>query len=73
MHYSSSVNLVTTPVHVSAVLVAHHQEVRVYICDNWYVLYVLVDCRRTARTNCHIYTLLPPVDQLLARLKHVEV
>jgi hypothetical protein len=80
-----------------------------YICDKWYVLYVLVDCRRawmewywlcrvdqylnfnhninssiptmsadsqlrpTTRTNCHIYTLLPPDDGQLASLKHVEV
>jgi hypothetical protein len=59
-----------------------------YICDSWYVLYVLVDCqlaiptstkpadsqlKRTTRTNSHIYTLLPPDDGLLARPKHVEV
>jgi hypothetical protein len=62
-----------------------------YICDNWYVLYVLVDCRRawmewntpssaadsrlriTIHTNCHIYTLLPPDDGLLASPKHVEL
>jgi hypothetical protein len=54
-----------------------------HICDNWYVLYVLVDCRRatlaisrltrTARTNCHIYALLPPDDWLQASPKHVEV
>jgi hypothetical protein len=29
--------------------------------------------RRTASTNCHIYTLLPPDDGLLASSKHVEV
>jgi hypothetical protein len=29
--------------------------------------------RRTTRTNCHIYTLLPPDDGLLASRKHVEV
>jgi hypothetical protein len=29
--------------------------------------------RRTTRTNCHIYTLLPPDDGLLASPKHVEV
>jgi hypothetical protein len=45
MHYLSSVYCVTIPVHVSGLLVAHHQEVVMYICDNWYVLYVLVDCR----------------------------
>jgi hypothetical protein len=45
MHYLSSVYSVTIPLHVSGLLVAHHQEVAMYICDNWYVLYVLVDCR----------------------------
>jgi hypothetical protein len=55
-----------------------------YICDNWYVLYVLVDSwrawmaadsrlRRTTRNNCHIYTLLSPDDGLLASPKHIEV
>jgi hypothetical protein len=28
---------------------------------------------RTTRTNCHIYTLLPPDDGLLASPKHIEV
>jgi hypothetical protein len=46
MHYLSSVYWVTIPLHVSGLLVAHHQEVTMYICNNWYVLYVLVDCRR---------------------------
>jgi hypothetical protein len=40
MHYLSSDNLVTIPLHVSGLVVAHHQEVTMYICDNWYVLYV---------------------------------
>jgi hypothetical protein len=44
MHYLSSVYSVTTPLHVSGLLVAHHQEVTVYICNSWYV-YVLVDCQ----------------------------
>jgi hypothetical protein len=44
MHCLSSVYSVTIPLHVSGLLVAHHQEVTMYICDNWYVLYVLVDC-----------------------------
>jgi hypothetical protein len=25
-------------------IIAHHQEVSLYIYNNWYVLYVLVDC-----------------------------
>jgi hypothetical protein len=75
---------VTTPLHVSGLLVAHHQEVAMYIYGNWHVLYILVDrqwawmaCQKstrcTTRTNCHICTLLPPEDGLLASLKHVEV
>jgi hypothetical protein len=39
IHYLSSANLVTIPLHVSGLVVAHHQEVTMYICDNWYVLY----------------------------------
>jgi hypothetical protein len=49
MHYLSSVYSVTIPLHVSDLLVAHHQEVTMCMCDNWYVLYVLVDSRRAAR------------------------
>jgi hypothetical protein len=65
MHYLPSVYSITKPLHVSGLLVAQHQEVTMYICDNWYVLYILVDC-------C-IYTLLPSDDGLLASLKHIEV
>jgi hypothetical protein len=45
-----------------------------YICDNWYVLYDLVDSRlrRTTRTKCHICLSLPHGDGLLASPKHVE-
>jgi hypothetical protein len=45
MHYLSLVYSVTIPVHVSGVLVAHHQELTMNICNNWYLLYVLVDCQ----------------------------
>jgi hypothetical protein len=45
MHYLSSVYSVTILLHVLGLLVAHHQEVTMYICNNWYVLYVLVDCQ----------------------------
>jgi hypothetical protein len=44
--FLSSVYSVIKPIHVSGLLVSHHQEVAMYICDNWYVSYVLVDCRR---------------------------
>jgi hypothetical protein len=46
MHYLSYVYSVTIPVHVWSLLVAHYQELAMYVCDNWYVLYVLVDNRR---------------------------
>jgi hypothetical protein len=45
MHCLSSVYSVTIPLHVLGLLVAHHQEVTMYKRDNWYVLYVLVDCQ----------------------------
>jgi hypothetical protein len=45
MHYLSSVYSVTLPLHASDLLVSHHQEVAMYICNKWYVLYVLVDCQ----------------------------
>jgi hypothetical protein len=38
MHYLSSAYSVTINLHVSGLLVAHHQEVTMYICDSWYVL-----------------------------------
>jgi hypothetical protein len=43
MHYLSSVYSVIIFLHVSGLLVAHHQEVTMYICNDVYVLYVLVD------------------------------
>jgi hypothetical protein len=46
IYYWSSVYSVTIPLHVSGLLAAHHQEVAMYICNNWYVLYVSVDGRR---------------------------
>jgi hypothetical protein len=75
MHYLSSVYSVTIPLHVLGLLVAHHHEVTMYICDNWYVLYGPADSRlrRTTRINCRIYTLLPPGDGILASPKHAEV
>jgi hypothetical protein len=47
MHCLPSVRSVTMPLYISVLPVAHHQEVTMYICNNWYVLYVLVDCQRT--------------------------
>jgi hypothetical protein len=66
IHCLSSVYSVTTSLHVSGLLVAHHQEVTMYICNKLCVLYLLVDCPRstgpnnsqpkiTTHTNCHIY------------------
>jgi hypothetical protein len=56
MHYLSSVYSVAIPLHVSGLLVANHQEVTMYTCNNWYDLYVLADgqLKRTTRTNCCI-------------------
>jgi hypothetical protein len=45
IHYVSPVNSVTVPLHISDLLVAHHQEVTMYICNKWYVLYVSVGCQ----------------------------
>jgi hypothetical protein len=39
LHYLSSVCSVNMPLHVSGLLVAHHQEVTMYICNKLYVLY----------------------------------
>jgi hypothetical protein len=60
MHYLSSAYWVAIPLHVLGLLVAHHQEVTMYICDNWYVLYVLADSRQSTKTHntyqlSHIY------------------
>jgi hypothetical protein len=42
MHYLSSVYCVTILLRVSGSLVAH-QDVTMYICNNWHVMYALVD------------------------------
>jgi hypothetical protein len=67
------------PPHVSGLIVAHHQKAAMYTCDNWYLLYVLVELRlsrpadsrlkSTAHASCHIYTLLASDDGLLASPK----
>jgi hypothetical protein len=63
MHYLSLFYSVNISLHVSGLLVAHHQVVTMYICDNWYVLYVLADSQlRRTSTSLHIYILLPPND-----------
>jgi hypothetical protein len=67
MHCLSSVYSVTTPLHVSGLLLAHHQEVTMYICDNRYVLYVIVDCQLY---HTSIYNRLPEDEP--SGLKHVE-
>jgi hypothetical protein len=56
-HYLSSVYWVTTPLHVSALLLAHHQEVVMYICDSWYVLYFSVDCQQGCWQSTDTYQL----------------
>jgi hypothetical protein len=52
----SSVYSVTIPLHVLGLLDAHHQEVTLYICNNWYVLSVLIDVGSTVAVSlrpCH--------------------
>jgi hypothetical protein len=51
IHYLSSVYSVTIPLHVLGLLIAHHQEVTMYICNKWYVLYVLLHCQLTVNYN----------------------
>jgi hypothetical protein len=46
MHHLSSAHSVTIPLHVSGLLGAQHQELIMYLCYKWYVLYVLFDRRR---------------------------
>jgi hypothetical protein len=67
MHYLSSLYWVTIPLHVSCACSSSSGDNNVYICDNWYVLYFLVDCpsrpansrlRHITHTKCHTYTLL---------------
>jgi hypothetical protein len=76
MHYLSLVSSVTIPLHVSGLLVAHRQEVKIYIYV--YSLYIYIDyIYMTIGKCCHIYIyiyrLLPPDDGLLASPKHVDV
>jgi hypothetical protein len=54
MHNLSSVYSVTITPHVSGLLVAHHQDVTVYICDGLYVLYVLVDSEGPLTVNLEV-------------------
>jgi hypothetical protein len=37
--------LTTRPLKPLGLLVVHHWEIAMYICNNWYVLYVLVNCQ----------------------------
>jgi hypothetical protein len=53
--YLSSVYSFTIPLHVSGLLIAHHQEVTMCIHDNWYVLYVLLYCWRARRLSAKTY------------------
>jgi hypothetical protein len=45
MHYLSPVYSATIHLHVSGLLVTQRQEVTMYICNKWYVWYVLVYCQ----------------------------
>jgi hypothetical protein len=54
MHHLSSVYSVTILLHVLGLLVHQHQEVTMYICDNWYVLYVLFHCQLQPTSPKHV-------------------
>jgi hypothetical protein len=60
MNYLSTPYWVTTPLYVSGLRIAHHQKVTLCICDNWYVFYAVVDCRRAKdiHTRIHCYLLM---------------
>jgi hypothetical protein len=45
----------------------------IYICNNWYVLYVLVDCRRDNTYLLLYLYIVTPDDGQLASPKYVEV
>jgi hypothetical protein len=66
--YLSSVYWVTILLHISGLLVAHHQEVAMYVCDSWCVLYILVDCHGGLCGMCSIPSM--PADSRL-RLRHI--
>jgi hypothetical protein len=53
MHYLPSFYSVTIRVllQVLGLRVAHHQEVALYICNIWYVLYLLFDCQLNWQSN----------------------
>jgi hypothetical protein len=55
MHSLSSFYLVTITLRVSGLPVAYYQEVAICICDNWYVLYALVECRRDRQSQLSLY------------------
>jgi hypothetical protein len=76
MHQLSSVYSVTTPLHVSGLIVANHQEIAIYMYM-WQLVSVVFLSPLSADldgppTICHICTLLPPDDGLLASPKHVQ-
>jgi hypothetical protein len=52
MHYPSPVYSVTISLLVSVLPTAHHQKTTMYICDSWYVLYVLVDRQWAWLSHC---------------------
>jgi hypothetical protein len=59
---------VTIPLHVSGLLVVHHQEVTTYTrCYKWYVLYVSVDCRWALRQTTKMFH---HTHLIRTRLKH---
>jgi hypothetical protein len=45
MHYLSLIYVVSQPLHVSGLFIAHHQEVFTVYYSNWYVLYLTLTGR----------------------------
>jgi hypothetical protein len=54
MHYLSSVYWVTTPLQVSGLLVAHHQEVAMYNCHIYMYMWQLVHVVRLSRLSAGV-------------------
>jgi hypothetical protein len=76
MHYLSSVYSVTILLHVSGLLVAHHQEVTMHMQPLVRVVRfssLSAGLVGMERTICCVYTLLPPDDRQMASPKHIEV
>jgi len=76
MHYFLLIYFNSNPLHVSDRLAAHHQNDQLCINSNWYK-HPSWSCQQPVNithdyTNCCLYTVDPPDDELQACSKHVE-